>query len=298
VLDILYWEIMGFSIFPKRRAKSDVPFATRRTQAKSPSIPIRFKQRTAASFAIQKGFIMAQLERLETEQAVSDKVMQDAVIKIILPFEYAEDEHYYIEPLSPLTKKPLYSFLKRSMDIAISLVGLILMALPMSLIAIAIKCTSKGKVLYSQPRLGLNGVSFNVVKFRTMVSDAEQNGAQWSQGESDERITKVGAFLRKTRLDELPQLWGCLKGELSIVGPRPEREVFYNEFEKHVHGFSERLKVKPGLTGLAQISGGYNLRPEEKAMLDIEYIKNRSIWLDIKILFKTVGVVIKGSGAK
>lgn len=241
---------------------------------------------------------MAQLERLEAEQAVSDKIMQDAVIKIILPFEYAEDEHYYIEPLSPLTKKPLYSFLKRSMDIAISLIGLILMILPMGLIAIAIKCTSKGRVLYSQPRLGLNGVPFNVVKFRTMVSDAEQNGAQWSQGESDERITKVGAFLRKTRLDELPQLWGCLKGELSIVGPRPEREVFYNEFEKHVHGFSERLKVKPGLTGLAQVSGGYNLRPEEKAMLDIEYIKNRSIWLDIKILFKTVGVVIKGSGAK
>ena len=131
-----------------------------------------------------------------------------------------------------------------------------------------------------------------------MVNDAEKNGAKWSDGDNDSRITKVGSFIRKTRIDELPQLWLCVTGKLSLIGPRPEREVFYDAFEEHVHGFRERLKVKPGITGLAQVSGGYDLRPEEKVLYDIEYIKNRSLRLEIKILFKTVAVVLGHKGAK
>lgn len=218
--------------------------------------------------------------------------------EVIMPFHYEEDEHYYIESLGKLKKKPFYSFVKRAFDIVFSLAGLAFFALPMLIIAIAIKRSSKGKVFYSQERLGLNGKKFMLVKFRTMVSDAEKSGAQWSQGDNDERITKVGRFLRKFRLDELPQLWGCIKGDLSIIGPRPEREIFYYKFEEHVHGFSERLKVRPGLTGLAQVKGGYNLRPEEKVAYDVEYIKTRSIWNEIKILFKTVKVVFSHDGAK
>ena len=217
---------------------------------------------------------------------------------VIMPFEYGENEHYYVESLGELPTMPVYSFVKRFFDIICSIFGLIVMALPMLVIAIIIKLTSPGSVLYSQERLGLNGKKFMLVKFRTMRADAESDGAQWSQGENDSRITGFGAFLRRTRLDELPQLWGCLKGELSVIGPRPEREIFYNKFEEHVHGFSERLKVKPGLTGLAQINGGYDLRPEEKVAYDVEYIKNRSLWLEIKILFKTVGVIFAGEGAK
>ena len=217
---------------------------------------------------------------------------------IIMPYEYAEDEHYYVEALGEIQKKPFYDFVKRAMDIFCSLLGLIIAAIPMLIIAIVVKCTSRGGALYKQERLGLNGKPFMIVKFRTMVADAEKNGAQWSDGESDSRITKVGAFLRATRLDELPQLWTCFTGQLSIVGPRPERAMFYTEFEKHVHGFSERLKVKPGLTGLAQVSGGYDLKPEEKVVFDIEYIKNRSVAQDIKIIFKTVGVVLFRKGAK
>ena len=106
-----------------------------------------------------------------------------------------------------------------------------------------------------------------------MCVDAEKNGAQWSLGDKDVRITRFGRFLRKSRIDELPQLWCILKGDMSLVGPRPEREVFYNEFEKYIHGFSERLKVKPGLTGWAQINGGYNLRPEEKVVYDVDHTK-------------------------
>ena len=217
---------------------------------------------------------------------------------VVMPFEYAEDEHYYVEDLGVLPKKPFYSFVKRAFDICVAIFGLMFCALPMLIIAIAIKSSSKGPVFYSQERLGLNGKKFMLVKFRTMVADAEKQGAQWSQGDNDSRITKVGAVLRKTRLDELPQLWSCLTGDLSLIGPRPEREVFYNKFEEHVHGFSERLKVRPGLTGLAQVSGGYDLRPEEKVVHDIEYIKNRSIGLEIKILFKTVKVIFTHDGAK
>ena len=216
----------------------------------------------------------------------------------IMPFEYAENEIHPVENIGEVKRKVFYSFVKRTFDIFASIFGLLLMAFPMLVIAVAIKCDSKGKVFYSQERLGLNGKKFMLVKFRSMREDAEKEGAKWSDGDNDNRITKVGRFLRKTRLDELPQLWGCLVGTLSLIGPRPEREVFYDEFEKHVPGFRQRLLVKPGLTGLAQVSGGYNLRPEEKILYDIEYIKNRSIALDIKILFKTVKVVFSHDGAK
>lgn len=229
----------------------------------------------------------------KTEQK-TDTTVED----VVMPFEYAEDEHYYVEDLGVLKKKPFYSFVKRAFDIVASFCALLICALPMLIIAIAIKCSSKGPVFYSQERLGLNGKKFMLVKFRSMVADAEKQGAQWSQGDSDSRITKIGSILRKTRLDELPQLWACFTGRLSIVGPRPEREVFYKKFEEHVHGFSERLKVRPGLTGLAQVSGGYDLRPEEKVVYDVEYIKNRSLRLEIKILFKTVKVIFTHDGAK
>ena len=131
-----------------------------------------------------------------------------------------------------------------------------------------------------------------------MYIDAERSGAQWSLGDDDARITSIGRILRKTRLDELPQFWCILKGDMSLIGPRPEREVFYNEFETYIHGFSQRLKVKPGLSGLAQIRGGYNLKPEEKIVYDVEYIKTRSIWLDLKIIFGTIRVVFSHDGAK
>ena len=235
---------------------------------------------------------------LEEKEIPALDIAVEEKIKIILPYEYAADEHYYIEDLGEIKRKPFYSLVKRSFDILCSLFAMIILALPMLAIAVAVKCSSKGPVLYRQERLGLNGKPFELVKFRSMVADAEKGGAKWSDGDNDDRITKVGRFLRKTRMDELPQLWACLKGELSLIGPRPERPEFYDAFEEHVHGFRQRLKVKPGVTGLAQVSGGYDLRPEEKVVYDIEYIKNRSIWLELKILFKTVIVVFNHNGAK
>lgn len=218
--------------------------------------------------------------------------------KIILPYEYKEDEHYFVEDVGEITSKPFYSFVKRAFDIVACSFALLICLVPMLIVALAIKLTSKGPVFYSQDRLGLNGKTIKVVKFRSMVADAEKDGAKWSDGDSDSRITKVGAFLRKTRIDELPQLWSCVIGDMSLIGPRPERAIFYDAFEEHVHGFKQRLKVKPGITGLAQISGGYDLRPEEKIVYDIEYIKNRSLLMEIKILFKTVAVIFSHEGAK
>ncbi len=223
---------------------------------------------------------------------------KDFSTQVILPYEYREDEHYYVEDLGEIKKKPFYSFVKRTFDIIVCSLALLIALIPMLLIALIIKISSPGPVFYAQERLGLNGKKIKVVKFRSMVNDAEKEGARWSDGDNDSRITKVGSFIRKTRLDELPQLWSCVTGEMSLIGPRPEREMFYEAFEEHVHGFSQRLKVKPGITGLAQVSGGYDLRPEEKIVYDIEYIKNRSIWLEIKILFKTVGVIFSHKGAK
>lgn len=209
---------------------------------------------------------------------------------MIIPFEQTEE--YYIEPVS-VERKIAYEVVKRSLDIIFSMMALLILIIPMCIIAIAIKCTSKGATLYTQERLGKDGKTFKIIKFRSMVDDAEKNSIQWCE-EDDPRVTRLGAYLRRYHIDELPQLWNIFVGDMSLVGPRPERECYYDAFETYIHGFHERLKVKPGLTGLAQVSGGSLMRPEEKIVYDIEYIKNRSIWLDIRVLCNTFLTVISG----
>ena len=224
-----------------------------------------------------------------------EKREQTRSAAVILPYE--KKGEYFVEPVGQIEDKLVYSIIKRAFDIVASALAMLVLLLPMLVIAAVVCATSEGGPLFSQERLGKDGKPFRMTKFRTMQVDAEKNGAQWSRGDEDERITKVGAFLRKVRLDELPQLWSILKGDMSFVGPRPERKVFYDEFETYIHGFHERLKVKPGLTGLAQVNGGYFLRPEEKVRYDVEYIKNRSVLLDVKILLKTIGVVLGGGSS-
>ena len=206
---------------------------------------------------------------------------------------YGDIKECYVESLGQLEDKPVYEFIKRGFDIVASAGALIVLCLPMAVAALAVKCGSSGSVLYAQERLGKDGKPFRVVKFRTMVDNAEKDGVQWSSRE-DVRITPVGRFFRRYHIDELPQLWNILVGDMSFVGPRPEREVYYDAFEEFIHGFRERLKVKPGLTGLAQIVGGSYMRPEEKIVLDVDYIKRRSVLFDFKILCKTVVTVLTG----
>lgn len=193
--------------------------------------------------------------------------------------------------------KPVYSVISRLFDILSSLVSLVI-GLPIVLVAaIAIKIEDGGPVLYSQVRLGKSGRVFTIYKMRSMRVDAEVNGARWAEIE-DERITKVGKFIRKMRIDEIPQLYNVLVGHMKIIGPRPERPELAEEFYEKLPEFANRLVVKPGLTGWAQVSGGYDLSPVEKLVLDIEYIENRGFWLDLKILMKTIWVVFSGNGAR
>lgn len=212
------------------------------------------------------------------------------------PLQSTRETVYDIERIT-ISQKQWYDFVKRLFDFIFAFMGLIICLIPMLIISAAIRLDSPGPVIFRQERLGLNGKPFTIYKFRSMRVDAEKNGPQWAD-ENDDRCTKVGMILRKSRLDELPQLFNIIKGDMSFVGPRPERRVFYLEFEKYIHGFHQRLLVVPGLTGYAQVNGGYDLKPEEKILYDIEYIKSRSIWMDLQCIVKTASIVFSHEGAR
>ncbi|MFE7821649.1 sugar transferase [Priestia megaterium] len=190
-----------------------------------------------------------------------------------------------------------YSLCKRMVDIVISFVALVVLLPLILLFALIVMIETPGSPFFLQERLGKNGRPFTIMKLRSMYSDAEKNGAQWAV-KNDSRVTKVGKLIRQTRIDELPQLWNVLKGDMSIVGPRPERAVFIEEFQKTVPAFSQRLAVKPGLTGWAQINGGYELTPAEKLELDLYYIHHTNIRFDVKIMIKTLRVIVTGDGSR
>ena len=223
---------------------------------------------------------------------------------------------------------------KRLLDVGASAAMLVLLSPVMLLVALLVKLTSPGPVIFRQTRVGLNlrrpgddrrkqarsappetgerripgsdrrtafayGRHFTLYKFRTMRVDAERDGAQFAV-KGDARITPIGRFLRKTRLDELPQLWNVLRGEMSLVGPRPERPEFIRGLSDEIPGYLDRLGLKPGLTGVAQILNGYDNELESfrrKVAFDQHYLQNCSFWNDVKILVRTVGVVLTGSGA-
>jgi sugar transferase (PEP-CTERM system associated) len=191
-------------------------------------------------------------------------------------------------------------FAKRLLDIAVAALGLVL-ALPlMVLVALAVRLDSAGPVFFRQDRVGRGGREFTLWKFRSMRTDAEAQGAQWAVT-GDPRVTRVGRFIRKTRLDELPQLWNVLAGDMSLVGPRPERRMFVDQLIEQSAFYEQRLVVRPGLTGWAQIKAPYASTFEEsieKLKFDLYYIKNMSLLLDISILLSTARIVLLGRGAR
>jgi exopolysaccharide biosynthesis polyprenyl glycosylphosphotransferase len=187
---------------------------------------------------------------------------------------------------------------KRVIDVVLSFALMLALSPVMIVTAIAIKLDSKGPVFYRQMRTGLNGVTFRLYKFRTMVENAEKFGARWTE-KKDPRITRVGRFLRSTRIDELPQLWNVLLGEMSFIGPRPERPDFNDELEAAIPYYDLRHLVKPGITGWAQVLYPYGASVEdarEKLQYDLYYIKNYSVMLDLVILIRTLRVVLVGRG--
>lgn len=182
--------------------------------------------------------------------------------------------------------------MKRFIDIIVSFLVLLVLSPILIIVAIAIKLESKESIFFKQERVGLNGKVFNLLKFKSMKSNiaAEKN---FDFSLDEERITKVGKFIRRTKIDELPQLINVLKGDMSLVGPRPtiKKQVdAYNDYQR------QRLNVRPGMTGLAQVNGNIYLDWDERIKYDVYYVRNKSLLLDLKILFKTVGVVIFGEG--
>jgi exopolysaccharide biosynthesis polyprenyl glycosylphosphotransferase len=202
----------------------------------------------------------------------------------------------------PFHRNPFETFNrigKRGFDLVCGVIIGLILAVVFPFVAIAIKLDSPGAIFYQQERVGQHGVRFTVYKFRSMVQNAERNGqAQWSV-QGDARITKIGNFIRKTRLDELPQAINVLRGEMSMVGPRPERHQFIQELQQQIPFYRTRLAVKPGLTGWAQVNYGYGSTVEDaliKLQYDLYYLKHWSPWLDFKILLRTFAVVLKMQG--
>lgn len=189
--------------------------------------------------------------------------------------------------------------LKRVVDVAGSVVGIILTAPIMAAAAIAVKLTSKGPMFYGQERLGRFGENFHIYKFRSMKVDAEAAGPQWAARQDDPRLTSIGGFLRRSHIDELPQLFNVLLGNMSLVGPRPERPCFVDQLNQDVPRYDERLLIKPGITGLAQVHYRYDASVADvkrKLRFDLLYVKSMCVALDFRILFWTVGVVVTGRG--
>lgn len=191
----------------------------------------------------------------------------------------------------------MYRKVKRIVSLIFSIFSLVFMA-PICLIAcFFIVLESSGNPIYVQERVGLNGRKFMMYKLRSMYLDAEKNGHQWAI-KNDHRITKVGKFIRRTRIDEFPQIINIIKGEMSFIGPRPERPEFVSEFLNYIPDFNDRLAIPPGITGWAQVNGGYDLTPYEKLKYDKYYIEHECFQLDSLILFKTIKVIFTGHGSR
>lgn len=267
---------------------------------------------------------------------LSDLVDVYAVAEYLPPADWVTRLNLVRPRRDVLCLTPTTRFFKRATDIIVASIMIVLLAPVLLAVAVAVRLTSPGPVIFRQTRVGLNlrggkevkkdrrqqadeqlpadgcrrsgvdrreaqnyGRPFTLYKFRTMRTDAEKDGAQFAT-KGDPRVTSIGRFLRKTRLDELPQLWNVLRGEMTLVGPRPERPEFIEQLSDEIPNYLERLGLKPGLTGPAQVINGYDNNLESfrrKVALDLLYLQNCCLWNDIKILFRTIRVVLTGSGA-
>ena len=248
-----------------------------------------------------------------TNKSISDPAMCKVFCELrysgvsVMPLVSLFEEVHQLVPLELITSEWLLTAsslphvlyikkVKRAFDILCSLFGLMILGLPMLAGMLLVRLTSRGPIFYRQVRCGRFGLPFQVIKLRTMRLDAEKDGAKWSSAK-DPRVTPVGAFLRRYRIDEIPQLVNVLRGEMSFVGPRPERPEFVEELSQQIQFFHERLMVQPGLTGWAQVNYPYGATVEDskwKLEYDLYYMKHMSIFLDLFILLDTVRIVLRG----
>jgi exopolysaccharide biosynthesis polyprenyl glycosylphosphotransferase len=233
------------------------------------------------------------------EQGIQVTVMPHVYERLTgrVPVEHVGSNFHVIMPVDRDPNR-LYLLTKRAMDLGIALLGGVVMIVLLPLVALATALESPGPLFYRQVRVGRGGRLFEVIKFRTMVPDAEAEGPRWAT-ERDERITRVGRVLRRLRLDELPQVINVLRGDMSIIGPRPERPEFVATLEREIPFYRARHALRPGVTGWAQVNYGYGASTEDalvKLQYDLYYAKHRSILLDLVILVRTVGVVVRLRG--
>lgn len=213
--------------------------------------------------------------------------------------EHVGDNWLVVLPINGVSVFSLFMLFKRLADVIVSVLGLAFLSVVLPFVALAIYLESPGPIFYSQERVGRAGRIFRLLKLRSMVPSAEQNGQPRWASRNDERVTRVGRFLRRTRLDELPQFLNVLRGEMSLIGPRPERPEFVAELQKRIPFYRSRLAVRPGLTGWAQVNYPYGSSVEDalvKLQYDLYYIKHQSFYLDLLILLKTIGVVLSFQG--
>lgn len=249
--------------------------------------------REAAVEAETTGEFAAVFEAVGHTSGLTESGIAPDVLASLLPDEGVIE----LSKVHHVSGSAAYRLIKRIFDFCSCAAALVLLAIPMAVIAIKIKLESSGPVIYSQRRVGKDGREFNLYKFRSMYQDAEVSGARWAE-EGDPRVTPFGRFLRDKRLDEIPQFWNVVKGDMSLIGPRPERPAFHKVFCERLEGWDQRLLVKPGITGLAQVEGGYSLLPKEKVKFDILYIENRSLVMDLSIVFRTIKTMVSGDGAR
>lgn len=219
-------------------------------------------------------------------------------IKEALPLGFSDPKLYSIISDADVKDRYLYEFWHQSLNVFSSLIGLLLCLLIIPLLLLLNPFFNKGPLFYIQKRMGKNGREFDLIKFRSMVEDAEKHGARMSE-KNDKRVTPLGKLLRRTRVDELPQFWSVLKGEMNLIGPRPERKYFIQQWSELIPQFEIRHLIKPGITGWAQVKYPYGENKEDsekKLEYDLYYLKNRSIVLDIRIIYKTIYTMIVSKG--
>ena len=211
-----------------------------------------------------------------------------------VPIQFVGKDFYKYFPFSRSNENKLYIFVQRAFDVVFAIIGLLIGILILPIILLGNVIGNKGPLFYTQERVGKNSMPFNILKLRSMVVNAEQDGAKWAQ-KNDSRITKFGMFLRRSRMDEIPQFYNVLKGEMSIIGPRPERPFFVSELSRIIPFYETRHIIKPGLTGWAQVKTRYGASVDDsltKLQYDLFYIKHRSIFLDFNIFIKTLSTIL------
>ena len=291
-MEVVFWE--DVKLEPKERKQLWISVLDRISKAHPPV------HRIIVAMEVQRGelpvqeLLMLRFHGIEVEEdgTLRERLHGKIQLDGLRPSNFLYSEGFRIRASEQFTRQMV--------SLTVAAIGLLLFLPFFPFVALAVKLSSKGPLFFRQPRVGMGGRIFEVVKFRTMYTDAESGGAKWAT-KDDPRVTKVGMFLRKTRIDEVPQLWNVLRGDMGLVGPRPERPEFVAWLEKELPFYYMRTLIRPGLTGWAQVRYGYGAtlaETKEKLEYDLYYIKHMSLGLDLLILFETVKTILRRRGAQ